>query len=340
MSLGFLIVSLVFLVLLLFIKVTKRDEEYILVTRVFSSGIGALFFYITYPLMIITLIFTLFAVLKDYLLIQRISFFIKLYFIIFLVTPFFTSLYSEYAHESGFFVYNLLAIGFLLISLAIEGFAIKNHEDNIPSDILLTKYRIIINFDYFILLISGLIIIVASFIYGDFYEFNFDVLGNIPIYYAPIVSLVFYLYNSYRTNYLSSRFYFSITNVLKSRFIYYFVSYLSISYLGDFAYSSHSFYNGLKIFRLVLFLVFIAVVIFNSFLPKIDLSFLLAIIIIILFTFEMIGWGRMISTNNDIALYIVYYLLDYIILIFIALPYYIFNGINILFLDRKQNKGE
>ena len=337
-SLGFQVVAMIFIALLIFIKVVNRSEEYILVTRIFSSGIGVMFFYLAYSFSLITLILAIISIAKDNLIIQRISLFFKLYFVIFLITPFFTSIYYEFAHESQFFVYNLLAVGFLIVSSILEGFSIKNHEDNTHSADLIKQYKTIVNLDYFVLLIAGIGIIIASFIYGDFYEFSFGVLSNIPVYYLPLMALIFYIYNSMRVNYLSSKYFFSLSEIIKSRFIYYYVSYLTITRLGNFAYSHHSFYKGLQVFRLILFLVFIAVVIFNSFLPKIDLSFLLSAIIITLFAFEMIGLAELIKNDSDIAYIIFSYLLDYLILVLIAIPYYIFNGINCLFFRKGEKK--
>ena len=85
---------------------------------------------------------------------------------------------------------------------------------------------------------------------------------------------------------------------------------------------------------MILFLVYIAIIIFNSFLPKIDLSFLLGIIIITLFTFEVIGIVKIINDNPDTAFVFISYMLDYIIVLFIALPYYIYIGIEHLFFKR------
>ena len=330
-SLGFLIVSVIFVVLLVFAKVSDRNEEYILAERIFSNGISASFFYIAYVFSIICLTLNVLSFYKDSYLLNRISFFIKLCFLILLVIPFFSSIYYEFAHGAGFFTFDLLAIAFIFISLIIEYFAIKDVEENIYRDLLIDKYKIVINFDYFLLLLSAIIIITASFIVGDFYLFSTYYLPNVPFYFIPTLSLVFYIYNEFRLNYISSR-YFSLYNIIKTRFIYYYVSYISIVRLGFFAYSDSSFYEGLKILRLVLFLLFISIVIFNSFLPKIDLSFLLCAIIIALFTFEVIGMVKIINENNNAIFMITTYLLDYIIVLFIALPYYIFTGVNRLVL--------
>lgn len=332
-SLGFLIVSLVFIALLVFARIVNENEEYVLVERIFHQGISAMFFYLAYSFGAISLTLSILSIFKDNHLLKRSSFFIKIYFIILLVSPFFTSIYYEFAHEASFFTLNLLAIAFLAISMVIEYFALRDVEENIHRDDLIKKYRIVINFDYFLLLISGLIIIISSFIVGDFYLLFNIYLPNIPIYFIPVLSLIFYIFNSFRLNYISSK-YYSLLNIINSRFIYYFVAYLSIVRLGFFAYSNYSFYEGLKILRLILLLVFISIVIFNSFLPKIDLSFLLAGIIITLFTFEVVGMVKAIKDNGNMVFAITSFLLDYIIVIFIALPYYIYNGINRLFLKR------
>ena len=333
-SLGFLIVSLVFVALLIFSKIINEDEEYILVERIFSSGISALFFYLSYFLGAISLTLSILSLIKNNLLLQRSSFFIKIYFLVFLVTPFFTSIYYEFAHEASFFTFNLLAIAFLAISVVIDYFAVRDVEENIHRDELIKKYRIIINFEYFLLLISALTLITISFIVGDFYLFFNGYLPNYPLYYVPLMSLIFYVINSIRSNYISSK-YYSLSDILNSRFVYYFASYLSIVRLGFFAYSGYSFYEGLKILRLVLFFAFITIVIFNSFLPKIDLSFILAAIIVTLFAFEVVGMVKVISDNPNAAFALTSFLLDYVILLFIALPYFVYNGINRLFLRRE-----
>ena len=333
-SLGFLIASLIFIAILVFAKIVTRDDEYILAERIFSQGIKALFFYLAYAFGVITLTMTILSTFKNIHLLQRSSFFLKVCFVIILVSPFFTSIYYEYAHEASFFKIDILAIAFLIISTIIEYFAIKDIEENTYVDELIDKYRIVINFDYFLLIISALLIIIFSFVVGDFYIFSNNYLPNIPFYYLPALSLVFYIFNSYKLTYIESR-YFSLFTIINSRFSYYFVSYLSIIRLGYFAYSNYSFYEGAKTLRLVLFIIFISVIIFNSVLPKIDLSFILASIIVTLFIFEVVGMIQMINNDNNIIFILTSYLLDYIIVLFIALPYYIYNGINHLFLKRK-----
>ena len=89
-SLFFLACSLVFIALLVFIKITNKNDEYVLVSRVFGEGISALFFYIAYAFSIASLVLTILSINKNILLIQRISFFVRVIFIMFLVTPFFT----------------------------------------------------------------------------------------------------------------------------------------------------------------------------------------------------------------------------------------------------------
>lgn len=333
-SLGFLVVSLVFVVLLMFTKVTDKHEEYILVEQVFSNWISTLFFILIYAISAATLSLNLLSIFKNNYIIQRMSFFIKMCFVILLFIPFFSGVYGDFAHVAYFFIFNILSISFLLISLIIEFASIRKIEDNIHRDELINKYRLIINFDYFLLLICGLIIIISSFIIGDFYLFYSNYLPYIPFYFLPTLSLIFYIYNAYRFNYLSSR-YFSFIDIIKSRFIYYFVAYLSTIRLGYFAYSNYSFYSQLKILRMILFFIFIAIIIFNSFLPKIDLSFLLAGIIITLFTFEVIGMIEAVNGNNDMVYAIISFLFDYIILLLLALPYYVFVGVENVFIKHK-----
>ena len=331
-SILFLSVSLIFIALLVFIRIREGEDVFILSTRIFSEGLNALFFYLAYGFAIASLTLNIISYSKNNLIIQRASFFVKLYFIIILAMPFFTSTAHDYSHVSSFFVRNLLAIGFLLISFVIELFALKNVEDNIPSDILLSKYRIIVNIDYWLLLITGIIIITLSFIVGDFYAFNTYYLSYIPIYFIPALSLIFYIFNSSRRAYLSFE-YFSLMNIVKSKFIYYLVSYLTVVRLGYFAYSSHSFYSGLKVLRFVLFLIFILIVVLNSFFPRLGLTFILAIIIITLFTFEMIGVVRA-SKDAYFAFSVISNVLDYIILLLVASPLYIYLGINNLILKQ------
>lgn len=332
-SLGFLAVTLVFVILLVFTKVVNEHEEYILVERIFSKGISSLFFYIAYAFTGASVALNILSIFKRNYILHRIAFFIKVCLLILLVIPFFSSVYYEFAHEAGFFTFDLLAIAFLAISIVIEYFAVKNIEDNIHIDELIDKCNIVINFDYFLLLISGLIIIIFSFVIGDFYLFTFNYLPNVPFYFIPTLSLVFYIYNAIKLNYISSR-YYSIVNIIKSRFIYYYIGYLSIIRLGYFAYSDYSLYTNLKLLRMILFLVYIAIIIFNSFLPKIDLSFLLGVLIITLFTFEVMGMVKIINDDPDRAFIFISNLLDYIIVLFIALPYYIYIGIEHLFFKR------
>ena len=326
LSIAFLLASIIFVTLLVFIRIREGEDVFVLSTRIFSEGLNALFFYLAYGFAIASLTLNIISYHKNNLIIQRASFFVKLYFIIILALPFFTSTAYDYSHISSFFVRNLLAIGLLLISFVIELFAVKNVEDNIPTDELLFKYRIIINFDYWLLLLSALIIITLSFIVGDFYAFNTYYLSYIPIYFIPALSLVFYIFNLSRKAYLSFK-YFSIMDILKARYVYYFISYLAIVRLGYFAYSTHSFYPGLKLLRLILFILFIVLIIIASFLPNIGLTFGIAVIIITLFIFEIIG---IIQTPKDsyFAFSVVSNTLDYIILMLLAAPYYIYIGIN------------
>ena len=335
-SLGFLAVTLVFVSLLVFIQIREGKTTYVLASRVFSQGIAALFFYLAYTFGVATLTLSILSIFKDKHFLRRSSFFLKVYFVMILVTPFFTGIYYEYSHESSFFVMDVLAVEFLLISVVLEGFAIKIIEDNTPRDKLVNDYLIVINSDYFLLLVSGLIIIILSFVFGDFYAFSNDYLVNIPIYFIPLTSLLFYIFNSSKLNYLNSQ-YFSPLNVIKSRFAYYFIAYITIVRLGYYAYSEHSFFEGLKILRLVLFLVFISIVIFNSFLPKIDLSFGLAIISLTLLIFEMIGLVQLLQAEERYVYYIAVFALDYLIVLFISVPYYIYTGIDKFFFNRKHN---
>ena len=332
-SVGFLVISLVFVILLVFSKIVDEYEEYILAERIFNQGISSLFFYIAYVIGATSLTLNILSIFKGKYILQRISFFIKVCFIIILVIPFFSGIYNEFAHEASFLTFDLLAISFLFISIIIEYFAIKDIEDNIYRDELIDKYQIIINLDYYLLLISGLTIIIFSFIIGDFYLFSQSYLPNVPFYFIPTLSFVFYIYNAVKINYISSR-YYSVINIIRSRFVYYFIGYVSIVRLGYFAYSDYSLYSNLKLLRMILFFIYIAIIIFNSFLPKIDLSFLLAAIIITLFTFEVMGIVEIISKNDNTIFLFISYLLDYIIVLFIALPYYIYIGIEHLFLKR------
>ena len=64
-SLGFLIVSLVFVALLIFSKIINEDEEYILVERIFSSGISVLFFYLSYFLGALSLTLSILSLIKN-----------------------------------------------------------------------------------------------------------------------------------------------------------------------------------------------------------------------------------------------------------------------------------
>lgn len=330
-SLGFLLISLIFIFLLIFVKAGEEGEEYVVAEHFFNLGIKASFFYIAYLFGAACLTLTTLSFFKNNYLLKRSSFFIKVCYLILLVIPFFSKIYYEFAHKAFFFQFDILGIGFLSISAVIEYFALRNTAENIHVDRLIDEYRLVINFDYFLLLISGLIIITLSFIIGDFYVFSSTYLPNVPFYFIPLLSLLFYIVNAYKLNYVQSR-YFSFLTIVKSRFVYYFIAYVSIIRLGYFAYSDYSFYDGLKVLRMALLLAFIAIVIFNSFLPKIDLSFILSAIIVTLFSFEVVGMVNAIKENENFMFVITYFLLDYIIVIFIALPYYIFTGIDRLFL--------
>ena len=119
-------------------------------------------------------------------------------------------------------------------------------------------------------------------------------------------------------------------DIIKSRYAYYFIGYLSIIRLGFFAFGSHSLFEGFEVLRLILFLVFISVIIFNSFYRKIDLSFILGIIIVTLFSFEAVGIVNLIKSNESYIYVIAFSLLDYMILIFLAVPFYIYLGIDFI----------
>ena len=328
-SLISIIISIIFIATLVFVEIKEVDNSYLLSTHIFSSGISALFFYLAYAFSAVTLVLTIISFIKENYILKRISLFIKVCFVIFLVSAFFTYIYSYYSHESGFFVRNLLAIYFVAMSIIFEMFALRNIEDNTVREELILKYKTIINLDYFLLIIVSLVIIAACFITRDFYVFYNDYLPIIPIYFIPILSLILYTINAFRLAYVSSR-YFTLVDIINSRFAYYFVAYLAIIRSGFFAFSTHSLFDGLKILRLILFLVLISIIIFNSIYRKIDLSFILSAIIIALFSFEAIGVIRLIQKNELYGYVVVSYLLDYIIFVFLALPYYIYKGISFI----------
>ena len=329
-----LVITVIFAVLTVFIQIREGDDIYILATRIFSSGISALFFYLSFSLSLITLTLSIIALKSDNYILKRISLLTKIYFVIILMTPFFTSIYYMFSHESQFFVFNLLAIYFLILSLILELASIHNFEESIPSDKLVVEYKKVINIDYMLLIAVGLIIIVSCFIQGDFYVFYDTYLTIIPIYFIPVLSLVLYIANSFRLNYISSK-YFTLLDILKSRFVYYFIGYLCVVRLGFFAYSDFTLYNGLKVLRLILFITFIAIFILNSIYKKIDLSFVLGAIIITLFSFEVVGIVDLVKSNEFYIFMLISRLLDYIILVLIATPYYIFNGIHSIRLMNK-----
>ena len=334
-----LVISIVFIATLVFINIREIDNSYVLVTRIFQSGISALFFYLAYALSAISLGLSIFAFLKKNYILKRISIFIKAYFLIILVSPFFTSIYSFFSHESGFFVRDLLAIYFMVMSLVLEIFATRIVEENTPREELISKYKLIINFDYLLLLITSIGIVIACFVTRDFYIFYNDYLSIIPIYFIPVLSLILYVINNFRLAYISSR-YFTVLDIIKSPFAYYFIGYLSIVRLGFFAFSNYSLYEGFNAFRLILFLVFISIVIFNSIYKKIDLSFILGAIIITLFSFEIVGLTKLIQNNESFIYIMVSYFLDYMILIFLALPYYIYIGIDFIIKTIKESKPQ